>query len=489
VTAQDFTLSATPASQTVIQGNGTSYGVTVTPTNGFTGQATLSVSGLPSGASGSFNPNPSGSTSTLSVTTSTTTPAGTYTLTITGVSGALTHTSQVTLVVTAPDFTLGATPASQTVTQGNGTSYGVTVTPINGFGGQVTLSATGLPTGATGSFSPNPATTSSTLSITTGATTPTGTYTATITGVSGGLTHTATVKLVVSASGTKQATTTTLASSLNPSFVGQPVTFTATVTSAAGGSPTGTVTFKQGSTVLGTGTLTSGMATFTTSTLTAGTRNFTAAYGGDTNYKTSTSTAFSQTVNKYSTTTTVSSNLNPSTYGQTVVFTATVSSANGVPPDGETVTFKRGSTTLGTGVLAGGSATFSTSTLATGTPSITAQYATDSAFLSSTSAALTQTVSKAATTTALTSSLNPSAVGQSVTFMATVTSSTGAIPTGSVTFKDGTTNLATVTLNAAGTATYSTTALKAGSHSITGAYPATTNFSASTSTTVTQVVQ
>ncbi|MGA1999909.1 MAG: Ig-like domain-containing protein [Terriglobales bacterium] len=490
VTAPDFTLSPSPASQTVAKGSGTSYGVTINPTNGFAGQVTLSLTGLPTGAGGSFSPNPATSTSTLSVTTdATTTPAGTYTLTITGVSGSLTHTTTVTLVVTAPDFSLSPSPASQTVTQGNPTSYGVTINPTNGFAGQVTLSVTGLPTGAGGSFSPNPATASSTLSVTTSATTPTGTYTLTISGVSGGLTHTATVTLVVAASGTKQATTTTLSSSLNPSFVGQAVTFTATVTSAAGGTPTGTVTFKQGTTVLGTGTLSSGQATFTTSSLAAGTKNYTAAYGGDANYKTSTSTALSQTVNKRATTTTVTSSLNPSTYGQTVVFAATVSSTAGAPPDGETVTFKRGTTTIGTGTLSGGIATFSTNALSAGAPSITAQYAADSAFLGSTSAALTQTVSKAATTASLVSAPNPSPVGQSVTFTATLTSSTGAIPTGSVSFKQGGTVLGTGTLNATGTATFSTSTLTAGSHAITAVYAATTNFLAVTSTSVTQVVQ
>src|SRR5438093_98670 len=195
----DFTLSASPASRTVTPGGATSYSVTISPTGGFSGQVTLSVSGLPGGGNGSFAPNPASASSTLSVTTSASTPTGTYTLTITGVSGTLTHTTTVTLVVNpSPDFTLSALPASQTVTPGGATSYNVTISPTGGFSGQVTLSVSGLPGGGNGTFSPNPASASSTLSVTTSASTPTGTYTLTITGVSGVLTHTTTVTLVVS---------------------------------------------------------------------------------------------------------------------------------------------------------------------------------------------------------------------------------------------------------------------------------------------------
>ncbi len=98
----DFTLSGSPGSQTVIQGSGSSYGIIVGPTGGFTGQVSLSVSGLPVGANASFSPNPAAASSSLSVTTSASTPVGTYLLTITGVSGSLTHTTTVTLVVNAP---------------------------------------------------------------------------------------------------------------------------------------------------------------------------------------------------------------------------------------------------------------------------------------------------------------------------------------------------------------------------------------------------
>jgi len=199
VSVPDFSLSATPPSQTVAQGAAGNYSVTVTPISGFTGAVSLSVSGLPTGATGSFSPNPATGSSALTVSTTTTTPAGTFPLTITGVSGSLTHTTTVSLIVNVPDFSLSATPSSQTVLVGGAGSYSVTINRISGFNGAVTLSVTGLPTGATGTFTPNPATTSSTLAVSTTVSTPAGTYPLTITGVSGSLTHTAAVSLVVTA--------------------------------------------------------------------------------------------------------------------------------------------------------------------------------------------------------------------------------------------------------------------------------------------------
>ncbi|MGH3026925.1 MAG: PKD domain-containing protein [Gaiellaceae bacterium] len=99
----DFALSASPSNRTVVRGNGTSYTITVTPSNGFSGPVTLTVSGFPTGATGTFTPNPVGvpaaTTSTLSVTTATTTKNGNYTLTIRGTSGALARTTTVTLLI------------------------------------------------------------------------------------------------------------------------------------------------------------------------------------------------------------------------------------------------------------------------------------------------------------------------------------------------------------------------------------------------------
>jgi hypothetical protein len=201
-----FTLSGTPASQTVTQGAGTTYTTSVNPSGGFTGAVTLSVAGLPAGATGTFSPNPitAPTTSTLSVSTVATTPPGTYPLTISGASGALSSTTTVTLVVNAPgagDFALSATPAASAPVCPTDPPpqaiYTVTVTPSGGFTGAVTLSLSGLPAGTTGSFSPNPTTTTSMLSTAASGATPNGTFTLTITGVSGALTHITTVQLVV----------------------------------------------------------------------------------------------------------------------------------------------------------------------------------------------------------------------------------------------------------------------------------------------------
>jgi hypothetical protein len=243
--APDFSLSTSPTSQTVTQGVGTSYTETITPINGFTGSVTLSVSGLPTGASGTFSPNPATSTSTLSVTTASTTPTGSFPLTITGVSGTLTHTSSATLVVNpaaAPDFSLSATPASQTVTQGTAGSYTVNVTRTGGFTGSVTLSMSSSPAGLTGTFSPNPNTgASSSLSVPTSTSTTPGTYTLTITGTGTGVpTHTTTVTLVVNAPAAGDFSLAVTPASVTAK-AGTPANYTVNITRTGGFS--GGVTF------------------------------------------------------------------------------------------------------------------------------------------------------------------------------------------------------------------------------------------------------
>jgi hypothetical protein len=97
--APDFSLSVTPPSVSVGKNGGTAnYTVTITPSGGFNSPVTLSISGLPSGATGSFNPNPATSTSALTVTVAASVRKGTYTFTVTGTNGSLTHTATAKLV-------------------------------------------------------------------------------------------------------------------------------------------------------------------------------------------------------------------------------------------------------------------------------------------------------------------------------------------------------------------------------------------------------
>jgi serine protease AprX len=203
IATPDFTLAASPLSQSVVSGSSAGYDVSVTPSGGFSSNVALSVSGLPVGAGASFNPTSlAGSgTSKLTVSTSSSTPSGSYPLSIGGSGGGLTRSSNVTLVVTAPnaDFSLSATPASRTVKRGNRTSYTATISALNGFNGAVTLSSTGLPSGASFAFSPNPVmgSGSSTLTVRTSRTTPRGSYALTVSGTSGSLSHSQQVGLTV----------------------------------------------------------------------------------------------------------------------------------------------------------------------------------------------------------------------------------------------------------------------------------------------------
>jgi hypothetical protein len=273
------------------------------------------------------------------------------------------------------------------------------------------------------------------------------------------------------------STTATVASSADPVSVGQPATFTATVTGQYGGTPTGTVMFKAGSNSIGA-TLSGGVAALTLTFNSAGTRSVTAVYSGDANFLASASPVLSQAVNKVATSTSVTSSLNPSTFGQSVTFTATVTSSLGSPLDGELVTFKLGSAILGTAPLTGGVAAFTTSTLPVGTRAIRANYGGDSKLASSTSTPVSQAVQRASTTTAIASSENPSAVGQSVTFTVTVTGQYSGTPTGTITFTDNGATLGTATLSG-GTASLATSSLTKGPHSIKGGYSGDSNFKAS----------
>ncbi len=286
----------------------------------------------------------------------------------------------------------------------------------------------------------------------------------------------------------KAPTNTVLTRSPNASTVcGQPITFTATVTSAFG-TPTGQVVFKDNGTNFATVNLAAGVASFTIANLTAGAHVVTAVYLGDTNFATSTGT-LNHTVNPGSSTSTVLSSTNPSVFGQSVTFTATVvavAPSTGTPSG--IVNFKDGASVIGSATLSpAGVATFTTSMLAVGARSITAEYLGNGCYAPSTSAALIQTVNKANTTVTVTANPSPSIFGTPVIFTATVAAVApgGGTPTGTVTFKDGASNIAgcvAVPL-VAGVATCTTSSLSVGLHTINADYSGSTDHNASTGST------
>jgi hypothetical protein len=198
----DFGITATPSSLTVVAGTAGTATVGVSSLNGFAGDVTLSLTGLPPSVGGATFTPPvvtAAGTAQLSISTLTSAPSGSYPLTVTGSSGATSHSAALTLTVPPRDFGLSVSPASRTVTRPNSTTYTVTVSPVNGFAGEVSLAVTGLPYRATATLSANPvaAPGTSTLTVRTTPSTTRGTFTLRVTGTSGSLTHQATATLVV----------------------------------------------------------------------------------------------------------------------------------------------------------------------------------------------------------------------------------------------------------------------------------------------------
>ncbi len=293
-------------------------------------------------------------------------------------------------------------------------------------------------------------------------------------------------------------TTTAKSTSITYSTVAQSVPLTAAVTSAAGTVSGGTVTFSilNGGTTIATSSpanVVNGNTVGASVTLPAGTaiNNYTiqAVYSGMGNFGSSTDRSQVLKVNSTATTTSVISSATSSVVGQAVTFTAIVTASSpGLGTPVGTVTFKDGPTTLATENLTGGATTFTTSGLALGTHSITAVYGGNTNFATSTSVALTQKVNKDGTSTVVVSSANPSVFGQTVTFTAVVIAASPGVgtPTGTVTFKDGPTALGSPVALSGGTATFSTSQLAVGTHSITVVYSGDANFTTSTSAALSQ---
>ena len=200
--ASDFSIAASPASLSLVQGASGSSTISTAVTAGSAATVNLAVSGTPAGATATVSPTAvtAGGSSTLTVNAGTA-AAGTYALTITGTEGTAIHSASVSLTVTAPatnDFSIAASPASATAVQGASATFGVTTALVSGTAETVTLSASGVPAGASASFSPASVTAggSSTLTVSTG-TAAAGTYPLTIAGAAPSATHSASVSLTV----------------------------------------------------------------------------------------------------------------------------------------------------------------------------------------------------------------------------------------------------------------------------------------------------
>ena len=300
------------------------------------------------------------------------------------------------------------------------------------------------------------------------------------------------------------STSTTVAAAPNPPSLGQAITFTATVanTAVAAITPMGKATFQDVfngvTTYLGTYNLVNGVATFTTSALAVGSHAITATYSSDTDFFTSSSGTLlgGETVNPASTTIAVQSSPSPASFGQTVTYTATVTADSGTFDNHGTVQFQVDGSNLGWPVaLSGGTASIQKSTLPVGSHTITATYSGDTDFSgSTTTTAVAQTIDADSTSTTITASSsnpNPAIYGQSLSFTATVanTSGTGLTPAGTVSFYNGSTKLATFNLDAAGSATYTTSDLSAGTYTLTATFNGSADFATSSSDPTTPVLQ
>jgi kumamolisin len=207
-TSPTFAFSASPSSVSMVQGSSGTSTITSTELDGFDSAVALSASGQPTGVTVRFSTNPIAApgtgTSTVTLTVASNTATSTYPITITGIGGGITQTATISLVVTAPapaSFTISVSPSSGYLVQGTSGYVVITTTASGGFDSAIALTASGLPSGVTGSFSPTsiaaPGSGTSDYTLTVSKTARTGTSKITFTGKGGGVTKTTTLSFEV----------------------------------------------------------------------------------------------------------------------------------------------------------------------------------------------------------------------------------------------------------------------------------------------------
>jgi hypothetical protein len=287
----------------------------------------------------------------------------------------------------------------------------------------------------------------------------------------------------------KAATTAvTVVPSQNPSNFGQPLTLYISVT-GNGAVPSGSVTIYDGTTALQSTALNStGFASFTTSSLADGSHTLTVVYSGDANDLPGTSAPLTVNVLQTVTLTLSSPSPNPSIARSNVHFVATINALQGIQPTGSISFVMDGTKALGTGMIAGSTATLDTTAIPVGTHSIVASYSGSSTTQALNSAGYTQVVNAAGVSVAVASNANPATYGALLTFTANATSAAGPL-TGTVNFNDGGKTIGSAALSSTGVATFSTSTLGTGSHNIVAAYLGDSNDLPASSSTLVQVVQ
>ncbi|WP_263355404.1 FG-GAP-like repeat-containing protein [Acidicapsa acidisoli] len=378
ISAQSFTIADYPGSVSMNEGATSTSNISISPQYGFTGNVTLSASGLPSGVTASFSPNPATTGSTLTLTASSSAMPGNATVTITGTSGSLTASTGIALTINSPGFTLSDAPSQVNILPGASGESTVLIAPLNGFSGNVSLSVTGLPTGVTASFSPNPASLNSTLTLTASSNASAGTATATVTGTSGALTATAPLIVTVRNASAATSTSLTLTSSgkaITTVAAGTPVTLTAAVNAGSTTLTQGQINFCDatatscaGIHLLGSAQLTSSGTAALTFIPGMGSHSYKAVFAGTNANAISSSAESNLTVTtSVATTTTITKSGSPGTY----TLTATVTGQGLLAPTG-TVSFQdtsNGDASVGSTALGGSKSTvtwLNTQTLATG---------------------------------------------------------------------------------------------------------------------------
>ena len=277
----------------------------------------------------------------------------------------------------------------------------------------------------------------------------------------------------------------TLTSSANPAVFGSAVILRVAASSNGVTSPTGSIAFLDGSVSIGTSQLSSGIATYTVTSLGLGQHSITAIYAGDADNASSQSATLDQQIVQ-APSLSLTASTNQTIVGVPVTFTTTFVEPQNFPATG-TVTLTDNGIQLGTATIgSGGTATLILSNLAVGQHQVIAEYPGDANNLGARSSAVALTVAPISTTTSLLTSSNACPRGMPLTLTATVSGNRGDIPTGTVTFTDGSVPLGSASLNSSGVASLVLTGLAPGVHSILGTYSGDADNSPSSSPVLTQ---